>query len=106
MERIVPQRQEFTATGAGTPIEIGDASRSYSLQVVCEPVTATSWSVDLEVSLDGVNFQAVLTHTTGSGDGGIETSGGVFAPCLFIRSNVKSLVLGSSLKIAVYILGV
>ena len=103
--RIAPQRQEFTTTGAGAIVELGDAARRYSLQVVGDTVSATAWSVDLEGSLDGVNFDTILTHTTGTGNGKIWFSGNQQFPALFMRAKVNSLTLGSAVKLIVWILG-
>lgn len=103
--RIAPQRQEFTATGVGAVVELGDAARRYSLQVIGDPVAATAWSVDLEGSLDGVHFDTILTHTTGTGDGKIWWSGNQQFPALFMRAKVNTLTLGSASKLIVWILG-
>lgn len=102
--RVAPQRKVFTATGAGDIIEIGDAAQRYALQVVGDPVPADAWTVDLEGSLDGKNFDTILTHTTGTGDGKLWFSGNQIFPALFVRANVRQLTLGSADKITVWIL--
>ena len=105
IDRIAPQRQEFTATGEGSIIELGGACQNFALQVVGDPVAATAWGVDLEGSLDGVNFDTLLTHATGTGDGKIWFSGNQVYPVMFLRSKVTSLTLGSAAKIIVWIMG-
>src|SRR5258708_21861022 len=67
---FVTRSDTFTATGAGA---VADASafvaRSYSIQVKGTGAPATSWNVQIEVSLDNVNFTSVMTHTNSVGDG-------------------------------------
>ena len=103
MQRIAPQRYEFTTTGAGRVIELGDAGGNYALQVIGDPVAATAWGVDIEGSLDGEHFGALLTHTTGTGNGQLWFNGNQVYPVLFIRPKVNTLTLGSAEKLIVWI---
>ena len=106
MERISPQRDAFTAAGSGTAIEVGAAVQNFSLQVVGDEVAATAWDVALEGSLDGVNFEPLLTHVSGTNsNGAIVFNGNQVYPVMFIRSKVNSVTLGSATRILVYILG-
>lgn len=62
IDRIAPQRQEFTATGAGAIIELGGACKNFALQVVGFPVGAT------DVSLTAtVNFKARAQNINSGG---------------------------------------
>jgi len=105
MERISPQRDTYTDVGTGTAIEVGGAVQNFSLQVAGDKVAATSWSVNLEGSLDGVNFEPLLTHTETHGDGRVIFNGNQVYPVMFIRSKVTALTLGSATRLMVYILG-
>ncbi len=77
--------------------------KNYSLQVRGSTGTVTSWTVALEVSIDGINFSPVVSHATADGDGVIKTStaypGGFPATWMRIRtaaistSAVKTLVI-------------
>ena len=102
-----PQVDSFVAIGIGNVYERADKNifKRYSIQVAGDAVAATAWSVDLEGSLNGVNFDTILTHTTGTGDGKVMYSGAEVYPAKYIRSNLASLTLGSATKLKVYILG-
>lgn len=94
----------FTATGKGTIVAVTDAPTSqYAIQVKGVAVGATSWTVLLEGSLDGVNFTTILTHN--ATDGSTVVSGSTLSPYLYFRSNCTALSLGSATSINVTILG-
>ncbi len=97
----------FSATGTGEvrSSRLNSVMKHYSIQVTGIGATPTSWSVDLEGSIDGVTFSSILTHATGNGNGGMVVSGTSIAPTLYLRSNVTALVLGSATGIKVNILG-
>lgn len=106
----------FTATGngatQGNPITNLQLSSfffpmsSFSIQVV--PTGAvTSWNVVLEGSLNGVNFDTILTHTNVSpGSGKLVVSGTAQFPVLYFRSRCTALALGAGTDIVVNVLGV
>lgn len=95
----------FTSSGTGTIEGSSVAVKSYSIQVKGTGAAATAWDVDLEGSLDGVNFTQILNHTTTTGDGKILFSGSNIYPAYYIRPKVNSLTLGSASNIVVEILG-
>ena len=93
----------FTSTGTSEIVHLG--SQHFAMQVSGDPVAADAWSVVLEGGLDGVNFNEILTHITGSGDGKLEFTGGIFMPVVYYRCRVLALTLGSATKINVSLVG-
>lgn len=101
------RQDTFTTTGSGVTINKSAAPVSkFGLQVKGTGAAATLWSVNLEGSLDGVNFSTVLSHVTATGDGSVMWIGSLEAPLLYFRSNVTALTLGSATNIVVTILGI
>ena len=100
------RQDTFTATGNGATVDKSAAPvKKFGLQVKGTGAAPTSWDVKLEGSLDGTNFSEVLDHATGIGDGAIMWSGVLDSPCLYFRSRVAALSLGTATDIVVTILG-
>lgn len=84
--------------------------KSFSLQVVGQGAAPSSWIVNLEGSIDGLNFTKIMEHASGDGDANASVkastspASGIF-PVTSIRANVKSLSLGSATGIAVTAIG-
>ena len=78
---------------------------TWTLQVVGNAVSATSWTVALEGSLDGINFNEILKHTTLTGDMQNLFSGTTLFLAMYYRINVIALVLGPATSITVSVLG-
>ena len=95
--------QNFTTTGIGSVIN--KTAKSFALQVKGTPAAADSWIVDLEGSLDGINFDAILTHSTGTGDGKIEFSGSMNFPVIAYRFNIRGFSPGAADSINVTVTG-
>lgn len=98
----------FTSTGISPYLTatVGTLG-TFSMTVKGTGASPTSWSVNLEGSLDGVNFTSALTHTnTNNANGAILYSGFFRAPSKYIRAHVTALVLGSATNITVTMLGV
>jgi hypothetical protein len=95
--------ESFIAIGSGVITE--RETKYFSLQVVGNPVSATSWNVILEGSLDGVNFDTIMSHDTAIGNGKILFSGSVIFPILYYRCRIDALVLGPASEINVFIMG-
>lgn len=58
----------YTTNVAGTTVDVSTKPcKHFGLQIV-KSGAVTVWTVALEVSLDGVNFTTVLTHTESDGD--------------------------------------
>lgn len=97
----------FTGVGVGPVIDVSDRPvRSFSLQVSEFGGAVTDWSVEIQTSLDGINFSEIMTHDDLSlviGD--VLHSGANLAPALFFRAEVKSLTLGAATGINVGIIG-
>lgn len=104
IDRYAPQRQLFTEAGVGSVIELGGAAQNFALQVAGRDGAADAWGVDLEGSLDGIHYDTLLTHTTGTGDGKMWFSGNQVYPVLFVRPNVKSLTLGAAGALVVWVM--
>lgn len=86
----------------------------FAIQVKGTGAAPTSWTVELQVSLDGTNFMTLFSHksTTGSNnelaaaDGDVVFSyGGTFYPALYFRSKCTAVSLGSATNIVATIVG-
>ena len=97
--------ESFTAIATGDAIETPSPVKSFAIQVVGVQVAATSWTVLLEGSLDGINFDTILTHTTTTGNAKIVWSGTNLFPSKFFRTRVTAVALGSAASIRVFTLG-
>ena len=99
---------QFTATSAGAlaPVSVESVLRAFSLQVVGVPSPATSWSVDLEGSLDAINYSQIVSHITIDGDKKIVSSGPGLKYVKHFRINVIDLTLGSATSLKILVLGV
>lgn len=98
----------FTGATTGTTVDAKPSGfKSFALQVKGTGASATAWNVVLEVSLDGTNYATLLTHASAEGDadGGIVWSGAADSPCLYFRSRVVSVTLGSATNLSVTIAG-
>lgn len=80
-------------------------AKSMSMQVKGDPVAATSWTVILEGSLDGMFFTTLMQHIKADGDGKIVD---LMPPILvrFTRIRVSALSLGSAINIKVSVFGI
>lgn len=97
----------YTVAGNGTTQSAATApSKYYSIQVKGTVAGATAWDVVLEGSLDNVNFDTILSHVTGTGDGKVMFGSASPSPCLYFRSRCVSITLGGATNIVVTILGV
>jgi hypothetical protein len=97
----------FVGVGVGPAVDVSDRPvRSYSIQVSGVGGSLTDWSVELQTSLDGINFSEIMTHDNISYlDGDVLHSGANIAPALYFRAEVKSLTLGAATSVNVGILG-
>jgi hypothetical protein len=96
----------FTGTGNGTTVDVSAQGMGrFGIQVKGTGASATSWTVVLEGSLDGTNFETILTHNTAEGDGGVVWSGANYVPCLYFRSRCSALSLGSATNVVATIVG-
>jgi threonine dehydrogenase-like Zn-dependent dehydrogenase len=94
----------FTATGTGTPVTITAASMdTWALQVNATNGPATSFTVALEGSLDGIDYSTILSTT--STEGVIWGATDFRRAVLYFRINVTALVLGGATNIVVTVVG-
>jgi len=97
--------QDFTATGTGDVLDMTLSPQNiYALQVVVPSGTPVGWTVSLQISLDGVNWENVLTHTKLLNSFSINFATDTPKPSNYMRFNVTGLSLGSSPKITAYAL--
>lgn len=77
--------------------------KSFSLQVVS---TATAWSVIIQGSLNGNDYDTILTHTKVTApSGSIIFSGTSLHPSKFVRAKLVSVTLGGATNVVVDWLG-
>jgi len=101
------QQSTFTAPGSSVTISSTRTLKNFAIQVSGVGSTPNNWEVVLEGSLDGLNFDTILTHDKGTvGDGKIMFNGNQVFPVRKIRARVISLDLGSATSIKVSIIGV
>ena len=97
----------FAGVGVSPPVDVSDKPvRSFSIQVAGVGGTPTAWSVELQTSLDGVNYSEIMTHdnlTYVSGE--VLHSGANLAPTLYFRAEVKTLTLAPATSLTVGIIG-
>lgn len=80
------QSTVYTTTAVGTRIDCSTSPcKEFALQVV-KTGTVSAWTVILEVSLNGTDFDDVLTHTEADLTGQIQFSGALQYPSLWFRS--------------------
>lgn len=97
----------FAAAIAGATRDCSAQGMSrFGLQVKQTGVV-NSWTVDLQVSLDGVNWvNTGMSHTKAfDGDGAIVWSGANQFPALFFRANCFALSLGAGTNVVVTVVG-
>lgn len=94
----------FTATGINTPLPQAQAAFKYwSLQII-KSGTVTTWSVDLQLSLDATNFFTILTHSNANqANKEILFAGPLAAPSFQV--NVTSLSVSGGGSIEVLVIG-
>lgn len=94
-----------TATGAGTRLDLTGYGPllDWGIQVRGEGASPTAWTVNLEVSLDGIIFQRIAQHTTTTLNGGVLWAVGF--PALHVQAFVASLTLGTATALNVTVLG-
>ena len=97
----------FTATGTGDTVDLTVfPMKSFSMQVTGTGGTPTLWTAILEGSLDGTNFDTILTHTNVVGINVVMSTGSAFTTMRYIRPRVTVLTLGGASAANVHIAGV
>jgi hypothetical protein len=96
----------FVAGAAGATRDCSAQGMSrFSLQVK-QTGAVTSWIVDLQISLNGMDWITVISHTkAGDGDGAIVFTGTTTYPALYFRANCSAIVLGGGTNVVATILG-
>lgn len=94
-----------TATGATATVDLTGYGplTDWALQVSGVGAAPTAWTVNLEVSLDGVIFQRIIQHTTTSLNGAVLW--GIGFPALYFKMYVATLTLGPATGIKVGAIG-
>jgi hypothetical protein len=83
-------------------VPLPDVYRTFAIEVATPSGAITSWAVNIEGSLDGVNWTSLATHNANIGT----TQFAVDKPCNFMRANVTALTLGTAPSITVIIAAV
>lgn len=96
---------DFTATANGVTVDVNQQGMKYFSIQVAKTGNVTSWTVVLEVSLDGTNFRTILTHdSVGDGDLAINFTATPY-PALYFRSRCSAISLGAGTKVTATIVG-
>jgi len=94
------------AVGPTDPVDVsGSPMVTWALQVTGVAAAASAWEIDLEGSLDGVEYNEILKHTTIIGDGINIWSGTTLFLAKFYRVNVIALTLAPATGMTVSVIG-
>jgi len=95
----------ITATGAQPSLAASGQTpfATYAITLKGVGAAATSWTVNLEGSIDGANWTTICTHNATDGSTVWDTSG---KPTMFVRPNVTALALGSATSVTVVVVAV
>lgn len=95
----------ITTTGAKEAIAApgGAPFATYAIQLKGSGAGPTSWTVNLEGSLDNVNWTTICTHNATDGSTVWDTNGKAVN---FVRPNVSALNLGSATDIVIVVVAV
>lgn len=89
------QRDVFTVQAEGRLTKSEWPLTDFALQVA-ETGTVTSWTVILKGSLDGINFDTIVTHTkAANGSGHIIWPSGIRYPCFYVKAECTAIALGA-----------
>lgn len=95
----------FSVAGSGVTQDVSSGpKKSFSIQCVAVGGTLTSWTVDLEASLDGVTFTTILTHATADGDSASKFTGSSLYPARYFRVNATDVTLNTATGLKVIVL--
>lgn len=94
-----------TGTGAGTAVDVTlSPMKNFALQVTGTGAI-TSWTVNLEGSLDGTTYTVIMAHSKAANGDGATIWNPTSIPCRYFRSNVSALVVGPGTNVIARILG-
>jgi hypothetical protein len=100
------RQDTYTGTADGTAVDVSTSVRLwFGLQVKGTGAAATSWTANLQASLDGTNYATILTHSNASDSDGSIVWISTPAPALHFRSSVSAVSLGAASNIVVTIVG-
>jgi hypothetical protein len=101
----------YTATADGTAVDVSTLGMSkFSLQCA-QTGTVTSWTVLLEVSLNGTNYVEIARHMkTGDGTETVEGNGAIAFtaspfPALYFRTRCSEITLGGGTNVIATVMG-
>lgn len=102
----VTRQETFTTTAYGTAQDVsGQGFSRFAIQAK-QTGTVTSWTVVVQVSLDGTNYVTILSHTkAGDGDGAIVFSGPNRYPALYFRASCTAITLGGGTNVVATVVG-
>jgi hypothetical protein len=97
----------FTATSTGALATIsapgGAPFATYAILVKGTDGSLTSWTVNLEGSLNGVDWTTICTHNSTAGSTVWDTNG---KACTSVRANVSALTLNTATSVTVIVVAV
>lgn len=105
MNGVIQAYKGITTTGVPVDangrasVPLPDLCRTFSIEVAIPSGAITSWAVNVEGSLDGVNWTSLATHNATIGS----TQFAVDKPVNFMRANVTALTLNTAPSITVII---
>lgn len=96
----------YTTTATGTAVDGSLRNfKFFGIRVTGTGAAPTSWTVVLEVSVDGTTYNTLLTHTNTTDSNGAAQWSASPAPGLKFRSRCTALSLGSATNIVADIIG-
>ena len=93
----------YTTTGNGVTVSAPLPASNFALQCISVGGIATTWTIILEGSIDGVTFSTLITHTNITGDS-VTLWTSTPAPCRSFRSRCSSLTLGPATSVTAQVL--
>jgi len=100
--RVLNDSSTFTSALTGSATSLSGCQKYFSLQVVATGAV-TSWTVVLELSIDGTNYTTVLTHT--NADVAAVKFLTTPAPALYMRARCVAIVLGAGTNVVAKFIG-
>lgn len=95
----------YTTAADGTAVDISlMPCKYYGLQVT-QTGTVTSWTVELQVSLDGVTYTTILSHTKAGDTDGITVWAPQPIPGRFFRTKCTAITLGGGTNVVARCIG-
>lgn len=99
MDYFVTLLNAFSAAAVAETYVLRQPCSKFSVMVKGQAAAATAWSLDLQGSIDGANWQQLINHATADVDG--VTKFVTDRPVTHIRLNLASVTLGTATNLIV-----